>query len=351
MGPTRPSRTPTVAGISTMYRTVSGVELSLMVSHPDYVSEPSPTAAKALGLTTAMLRVGTATLALKGGVIVRGRVTDPTGKAVKNAIVIHGNDAYGGWKPSSFVTDADGRYRLPALPPGTTSLTVIAPGWAPQMRKVNLTDSLPAQDFRLAAGKPVKLRFVDSAGKPVPNARVHLREWRNSKSIYSDHNPNYPKLPDSGIPAKADAAGLWVWPAAPDDPVKISVYADGFAERDLEVRGGSAELQVVLKAEHRFTGSVTDAVTGKPIPSFTIIPVDVFPGDSLIVERYHAAAGKEWPIRLPGHACRHPDANPNRGGRLPRHKTGRNSASASTPHSSRIFASSQARRSPVSSSI
>ncbi len=269
-----------------------GVELWLLVSHPDFVSEPNGTAAKALGFTTAMLRAGTAKLALKRGVIVRGRVTDPAGKPVKNAIVIHGDDPYGDRMPSSFVTDDDGRYRLPALPPGTRSLTVIAPGWAPQMRKVNLKDGLPAQDFRLAAGKPVKLRFVDSAGKPVPNARVFLKEWRNSKSIYSDHNPNHPNLPGTGISPKADAAGLWVWPAAPDDPVKISVYADGFAKHDLEVAGGSAELQVVLKTERRFTGRVTDAVTGKPIPAFTIIPVDVFGGDNVVVERYNAAAGK-----------------------------------------------------------
>ena len=60
----------------------------------------------------------------------------------------------------------------------------------------------------------------------------------------------------------------------------------------MEVTGGSTDRTVTLKAEHRITGTVTDAVTGKPIPAFTVIPVDVFRKDWLSAERGHAVAGK-----------------------------------------------------------
>ncbi|MDB5309710.1 MAG: hypothetical protein JWO38_3912 [Gemmataceae bacterium] len=263
-------------------------KLSLIVSHPDFVSDEHWSKANT---STKLFREGTATTVLKRGIVIRGRVTDPDGHPVKDAVVIHGDDPYGGHTTSKFATDADGRYRLPALPPGTRSLTVIAPGWAPQLRKVELKPDVPAQDFRLGPGQPIRLRFVDASGKPVPRAIITLKEWKGSKSIYSDHNPNHPKTPDTGIPRRADGNGVWEWPSAPDDPVKLQIYAKGFPSVELDVTGGSVERTVTLKAEHRITGTVTDAVTGKPIPTFTVIPVDVFRKDYLHAERGSAVAG------------------------------------------------------------
>ncbi len=165
---------------------------------------------------------------MKAGVIIRGRVTDPDGKPIKDAIVVRGDNPYDGRTTSTFSTDADGRFRLPALPPGKTALTVIAPGLAPQYRPLDLRPDLPPLDFRMTLGKPVRLRIVDVTGKPVPKAYVSLDAWKGSKSIDSNHNPNHPKVPESGIPGRADSEVEWTWLAAPDDPVKVRVYAKGF---------------------------------------------------------------------------------------------------------------------------
>ncbi len=165
-------------------------ELSLLVSHPDYMSDQEwGEVQKAADITTAMLRKRTATLTLKRGVIVRGQVTDPDGKPIKDTLVVQGDDPYDARLPSKFPTDADGRFRLPALPPGETTLTVIAPGWAPQLRRIKLRAGMPPQDFRMAAGKPIRLRIVDAAGKPVPKAFVHILGWKGSKSLQSDSQP------------------------------------------------------------------------------------------------------------------------------------------------------------------
>jgi RNA polymerase sigma factor (sigma-70 family) len=297
------------------------VELALLITHPDYVSDNEwSDAQKAAGITDAMLRRGTATVTLKRGVIVRGRVTDPAGKPIKDALVVLGDDPYRARTPSKFPTDADGRFRLPALAPRETTLTVMAPGWAPQLRRVQLRDGLPRQDFRMGPGKPIRLRVVDPAGKPVPHAYVNILGWKGSKSIQSSHNPNHPKVPDTKVPRKADADGVWEWASAPDDPVKLQIGGNGFAASELEVAGGAPVRTVVLKSEHRITGRVTDAVTGKPIPAFTVIPIDVFRKDWLVAERFNAVAGKagrldflahrtDIPLRLrveaPGYRTQH----------------------------------------------
>ena len=63
---------------------------------------------------------------------------DSDRRPIKDAIVIHGDDPYGSHEPCEFPTDAGGQFHLPALASGQTTLTVIAPGFAPQLRRVNL---------------------------------------------------------------------------------------------------------------------------------------------------------------------------------------------------------------------
>jgi RNA polymerase sigma factor (sigma-70 family) len=271
----------------------AGAELSLLVTHPEYISDEHwADLQRQAGVSTAMLRQKTATLTLKRGVRVTGRVTDPAGKPVKDALVILGDDPYFASTGRDFPTDADGRYRLPPLAGGETTLTVVATGWAPQMRHVRLQAGMAAQDFRLEPGKPIRLLFVDGNGKPIPDVYVSLREWKGKKSLLNQRNPNHPKVPDPKIPQRADKSGVWNWPWAPDDPVKLEVSKSGFAPRELQIAGGTAR-DVTLKAEHHIVGRVTDAVTGKAIPSFAVIPVDVFRKDFLHAERFNAVPGSE----------------------------------------------------------
>jgi RNA polymerase sigma factor (sigma-70 family) len=270
------------------------LELSLQVSHPDHVpNENWRDSLTAAGITAATLRQETATLSLKSGVIVTGRVTDAAGKPIKDALVIHGDRPYFANLPSKFPTDADGRFRLPALATGATTLTVIAAGWAPQLRKVNLQAGLPPQNFKMAPGKPIRLRVVNGAGKPIAKADVSIVEWRGSESLESMHNPNHPKVPDTKIPRQTKADGVWVWPSAADDPVKLRIWSNGFAPNEVEIGGGAPERTIVLKAEHHVSGRVYDAVTGNPIPAFAVVPVNVFRKDWLSAERGNAKAGKD----------------------------------------------------------
>lgn len=266
------------------------VELGLLVTHPDYIADERwQESQKTARVTTAMLRNETATLTLKRGVIVRGRVTDPSGKPIKDAIVIKGDRPYGALTPCDFLTDADGQFSLPALAPKQTTLTVIAPGFAPQLRKLDLQADLATQEFRMVPGKPIKLRIVDASGKPVA-ASVYVAGWKGSESL---HNYRHPSVRDTRIPGGANAGGIWQWTWAPDEPVKLRIGLKGYAGSELEIAGGAPERTVVLKAEHRITGVVSDAATGKPIPAFTVVPIDVFRKDWLSAERGNAIVGKD----------------------------------------------------------
>lgn len=268
--------------------------LTLMVTHPDYISDlQGNELQKAAGITTAMLRQQTAVLTLKSGIRVHGQVTDPEGHPLPDALVIRGDDPYLSRTPAKFATDAEGRFRWPALPPGEVTLTVLAPGFAPQMRQVQVAAGMAAHDFRMQPGKPIELRFVDPAGQPIPEVSVRLLEWKGKKSIQSDHNPNHPKVPDVKIPKRADAEGAWRWDAAPDEPVKMLIEAKGCTRCELEMAGGEPPRTVTLKLEHRITGRVTDAQTGQPLPTFTVLPVNIVRSDWLSAERYNAVPGKD----------------------------------------------------------
>jgi beta-lactamase regulating signal transducer with metallopeptidase domain len=267
--------------------------LSLLVTHPAYSSDESwGQSQKDSGVTTEMLRQETPSITLKDGNIVNGRVTDPDRHPIKDAVVVLGDDPYFSSVQAEFPTDADGRFRLPTQSSKLTSLTVIAPGFAPQLRRIEIKKGLPPQDFKMEPGKTAEIRFVDTSGKPVPYVYANVLSWKGSKSVFYQHNPNQPKVPDTKIPNKADANGVWRWNSAPDGPVTLEIYAKGFARIEVTIAGGDSPKTVTLRPEHLITGHVIDARTKQPVPVFTVIPINVFRPDWLDSERGNAETGK-----------------------------------------------------------
>jgi RNA polymerase sigma factor (sigma-70 family) len=267
-------------------------ELHVNVSHREYLSDEDwQRIQQAAGITTATLRQGTATVTMKRGIIVAGRVTDLDSKPVRDALVFHGEGPYLDDPTNPTSTGADGRFRLPALARGQTTMAVLAPGWAPQVRRLDLQPGLAPQEFRLKPGKAIRLRIVDVAAKPIPHADVVVVGLGGSKLLLNFFQP--PRTPDTQVPRYAGPDGVWEWTWAPEESVKLQVGLKRFGDNELEIAGGAPERTVVLKTEHRITGRVTDAVTGKPIPRFTVIPVDVFRKDFLCAERNNSVPGKD----------------------------------------------------------
>ncbi|MFL5327507.1 MAG: sigma-70 family RNA polymerase sigma factor [Gemmataceae bacterium] len=274
-------------------------KLSLLVTHPNFISDERwEESQRAAGVTMDMLLRESATQTLKSGIVVQGRVTDPEGRPIPKAIIVYGDQGYVPNSPRDFYTDADGRFTLPPLRPQDSKLTVIAPGWAPQLRPVVVQEGMPAQDFQMKPGKTLQLRVVDPDGKPRSGVGVRLTGWKGCDSLY---NARYDQMKDTKIPNVTDNQGIWTWTWAPDEPVKLLVSWVGLSRRELEIAPGQPVQTVVLTSEHHVTGRVTDAVTGQPIDTFTVIPVDVFRKNWLSAERMNARAGKNGQLSFPPH--------------------------------------------------
>ncbi len=252
----------------------------LKLSHDDYISDEHwGDAQRAQGITAADLRSGNATVALHRGKPVTGLVTDAEGDPVTRGWVVWSDTPYffdGTWEAA---IDEEGRFRTPPLSDGEHPITIVAPGFAAQRRVVEVGGDLDELRFELRPGKRIEIRVVDKAGNPIPQAGVWLANssipntWQGSNAL---HNHKHPNVPDYGIGRSADESGVFVWAWAPEEPVRYSVGAKGYAPQGVTLVAKSDPHVITLADARVAFGKVTDASTGEPIKSFQAMPVIVF---------------------------------------------------------------------------
>jgi len=198
------------------------VSVDLMLSHRQYASDYEwGNSQKKQQVTMESLRDQTATIVMHGGVVVSGTITDATGKPVPKALVVWGDDPYRQEGRQEVLTDSKGAYRFPPLAIGPLTVTVMAEGWAPELKKIDVLRENSSVDFQLARGAKMRFVFVDRNGKPIPEVAVSIAEWRGGKSLYNHKHPN---VIDSKIPNHADKDGVYEWTWAPRDDVTYHFY-------------------------------------------------------------------------------------------------------------------------------
>jgi uncharacterized GH25 family protein len=180
---------------------------------------------KGASYTLVSLREQKAEVVMDSGVKVTGAITAPDGKPVPNALVIWGDNPYHNSNQQEVWGDDQGRYELPPLSAGPTMLTVVAEGFAPELKDVDLTATKHEENFKLHPGKTITIHFVDAAGKPVPDVTVNVASWRGKESLFNWRHSN---VPYSKIPDKADDQGVYSWTWAPDDGVDFIFGKKGF---------------------------------------------------------------------------------------------------------------------------
>jgi beta-lactamase regulating signal transducer with metallopeptidase domain len=259
------------------------LKLSLKLSHPDYISDPDwGTSQDEQGIDLKALRARTATITMRGGLVLTGTVTDPEGKPVAGAVVIRGDRPYFSVDRQEVRTDQHGHYKLPPLPAGKLTVTVIAQGWMPTLTQVDIRQGMAPLDFRLEPGKELRIRFVDQAGKAIPRVGVLVAGWRGGESLYNGRHSN---LLDTHIPVEADDSGVYRWSWAPADAVTYHFdKAGGYADDEAELVANGTEHAITLPKVLRISGKVTDAA-GRPVKGLTAIPVLEFEPGDLIAER------------------------------------------------------------------
>lgn len=250
---------------------------SLSATHPDYLSDSREgELQEQQGITTEQLRAGSSSLTLEKGVALTGLITDAQGRPVTNGLVIWNERPYMAIGVNETEIDPTGHYKTIHLAPGKRKITVVASGFAPQQRLVEIRHSTQDVDFQLDKGHPLKIQITDSAGKPLPKAYVQIRDWRGTEALYSQVHPSVLK---SGIPDQADENGLFIWDWAPEDAVKYSISAKGYSQNEVTLIAKEEPHQVRLVSPPTNFGNVTDAITKKPIEHFRVVPVKAYSPD------------------------------------------------------------------------
>jgi hypothetical protein len=138
-----------------------------------------------------------------------------------------------------------------------------AKGRAIEMQDVQIADKMRPVNFRLKPGGTVRLRVLDEHGRPIPRARIVLREWRGPlRDFEFDH-----------VNSLTDAQGRWSWNEAPLDEFHADVCRPGgmrLADRRLIARAEEYVFRVPPCLA--ISGKALNAETGQPVKKFRVIP-------------------------------------------------------------------------------
>lgn len=159
-----------------------------------------------------------ATVVIKRGFVVTGRVRDSENRPVVNATVKEHHNY--GYRKLSTETDDDGVFALvgvsnPIKP--QAELVVEAKGMAPQLQTIQLLAPTNGADFTLAKGRIFRGRVVDEVGSPIPEASVRTDyDFKNQIETLVAWQTH------------TDAEGRFEWDSAPAAEICFWFEADGY---------------------------------------------------------------------------------------------------------------------------
>ncbi len=245
---------------------------------------------------------------LKAGGNVRGKVVDPTGRAVAGATIWQQTAGQSWWNGRSIATaDANGTFELPHAPT-SASLGAIAAGFGPSplIDLGSIDTSKPSTEITLQltpSGGSLMGRVCDSAGAPIAGAIVvagvfpkHL-EHRGGKLIAQW----------TGRHARTDADGRFAIDGLETGKQPVSARAAGFGFWRSEVTiaaDAPTTIEVALQVAGTIHGRVTDG-DGKPSAGATIRAYDRAPETDFL-----AGGQIDFDVEF-GHLGTHSDAEGN----------------------------------------
>ena len=235
--------------------------MSLHVDHPDYLRRPGATGGGREWRTI-----------LSKASTVKGRVVDGSGKPVKGTLVDTGAMEHRDHRTPA-TTDERGEYTLRGCEAGPAIVTAQADGFGPEFREVNVPSGgeVEAPVIQLEKPSTLRVRVVDRAGKPVGGAYLQIGTWRGHESLLRIGLQTKVEWRLTWN-AQTDAAGRFTWTSAPSDAVQVHIFKDGYLRMEpVSLTASDQEHLVTLAPGLAISGSVTDAVTGKPVPHFRVI--------------------------------------------------------------------------------
>ena len=193
-------------------------------------------------------------------------------------------------------TNELGEYTLRGCEPGSAIVTAQAEGFGPEFLEVNVPKGGEVEAPVIRLGKPstLRVRVVDRAGKPVAGAYLQVGTWRGHDSLLRIGAQS--EVPwRSTWNAQTDAAGRFTWTSAPSDAMLVHIFKDGYLRREpVSLTASDQEHVVTLDPGLVISGSVTDAVTGKPVPRFRVIQGLDRPKEAGILSWFQGKQGITW---------------------------------------------------------
>jgi RNA polymerase sigma factor (sigma-70 family) len=184
-----------------------------------------------------------------------GWVVDDRGRPVSGAVVWGGFCGQAAYAQDT--TDQSGQFALNkiAAPP---YVTVTADGFAADQQGFDLTNVPGPLAFRLNPVPPLKVRLVDEAGQGVAGAGLFLYQWWGQAGTLAQH-----------LAQRTDAEGRLQWLSPPKGELELHFTKAGYRySRTNKLTADGIVHTIVLHPTATVTGSVTDAETGSPVPSF-----------------------------------------------------------------------------------
>lgn len=219
------------------------------VQVPDFAGLPLEVRVEAMGFAPARLQRSDGPLeievSLQAGVRIAGRVTEVRGRFPVAAAQV--TLVFGGQRRLT-LTDATGAFEFDHIPIGAARLSVDHPEHASVAKDIRITDTgrsdrpLELEPIDLAAPGGVSGVVVDTAGSPVPGARVAV-----------GFVPAY--LPAGALPpgvATTDADGRFLLEGLSPGTVELGAYAADIGRgqlRDVTVQSGSTAQDLVLRLD------------------------------------------------------------------------------------------------------
>jgi protocatechuate 3,4-dioxygenase beta subunit len=231
-------------------------------SHAEHLDSPLVFSSRDRAAEQAM-RKGSYKFELGTGVVAEGRVVDSSGRSLPYANILVGHVDMSGRREG--IASADGSFSIRGCPPGDTAVTASLPGFAASTVKATLGENSKPVVLTLAPAKTLRLRVVDGEGNPVSGAIV----WLDTipKPI---NDPDAP-MPQVDFSPKTDADGRVTWNEAPDRELRFDIFKPGFMRLSaINLRPGDQEYLITMLSGLTVSGTVADAVTGKPIPKFRV---------------------------------------------------------------------------------
>jgi RNA polymerase sigma factor (sigma-70 family) len=238
--------------------------LRFRCAHPEFLGQGETSIIQPIP-TPAQLRSQSGETVLYRGISVTGRIMNSQGRPIAGASVRLG-DRF--WNPAT-KTDADGRFRFRNAAAAETFLTAQAAGHTPEARSVRVRDGLAPIEFRLGPGRTIRGRVVDPQGRPLAKSFVTVSRWDGPRTL-------------DRIPL-TDEKGRFVWDGAPSARFSLAISKEEYRETETTIEPSDKEPVITLMPASllRISGNVTDAETGEPIETFTVVPASQVEGPPL----------------------------------------------------------------------